>query len=130
MTFPLPLLPAYHRIATTLCRTRDVTAAVIPVGLVLMWLTGDGLPARLATAVTLAAVLLHVAVGIIGLAAGVHARVDTDGRWLRLSGVSPDFVAATKATTTRPPSEPALDRAGPVRWFATPRRSSEATGES
>jgi hypothetical protein len=109
----LPLLPGRHRAAVLLRRLRDVSIAIVPVGLLLMALTGPTLAGRLANALTVGAVLVHLAVAVVGWATTVEIRADRSGEWVRLSGVHPEFIAATEAVTTRPDTPPLLPETVP-----------------
>ncbi|CAN5494985.1 hypothetical protein BH23ACT9_BH23ACT9_04450 [soil metagenome] len=116
----LPLLPSRHRLGTALRRTRDVTAALLPVGLLLVLLTGAGTLGRLAAALQLALVPLHLAVGVAGRMLAVDLRLDETGTWVRFGGVHRDFVATTEAVTTRPSAPPVLPEKAVDRATAEP----------
>lgn len=106
-TVIVPLLPSRQRAATLLRRTRDVTAGLLPVALVVM-LLADGTPDLVARAVALGALLLHLVVAALGVLITVRLRLDSTGEWVRLSGVHPEFAAATEAVTARPAEAPQL----------------------
>lgn len=116
-TVIVPLLPSRQRMATVLRRTRDTTAAVLPVALVTLMLS-SGLPARLAGGLALGAVLLHLVVGVLGVLITVALRPDITGQWVLLSGAHPEFVTATEAVTTRPERPPQLAEAPAARSAA------------
>ncbi|WP_370325732.1 hypothetical protein [Euzebya sp.] len=135
----LPLLPSRHRGIVSLERARDVTAALIPLGLLAVLVIDGGVLDRVAAALAIGAVLTHLAVAVAGVLTAVDVRADTTGQWVRLAGVHPAFAAATEAATTRPTSEPVLDplpssapeRAGDASPTAVDGRAvSEPAGES
>lgn len=128
-TIVVPMLPSRRDQGILLRHIRDVTAALVPLGLVLMLLTGQGVAGHLSSAVTVGSLILHVLVALTGLTTTVDLRRDTTGRWVRLGGVHPDFVAATEAATTRPQHQPVLEDISFSDLLTNPLRSSEATGE-
>lgn len=126
----VPMLPSRRDWGILLRYVRDVTAVLIPLSLLLMLLTGDGVVGQLVTALALGALILHVLAALAGLGTTVDLQRDTTGRWVRLSGVHRNFVAAVEATTTRPQQQPHLRDVGLAELLGSPMRSSEATGES
>ena len=122
----LPLLPRWQQVHTRLRQLRDATAVVLPLALLVMLLSDDGLVESVATWTAVGAAGLHLVAAALGLLLTVDVRPDTTGHWVRLSGVHPEFVAAAEATLPRPTSEPLLAEAQPA-----PVRSptTRATGE-
>ena len=125
----LPVLPRQQRFHQLLRRTRDVSAALLGISLVAL-LVLDGLPGAAARVVGLAALAAHLLAALLGMALTIEVREDASGRWVRLSGVHRDFVAAVEETTTRPDEPPVL--ADPT-WPGGPPATGEesrAGGES
>ncbi|HUG86380.1 MAG TPA: hypothetical protein VMM13_17570 [Euzebya sp.] len=118
----VPLLPSRQRAAAMLRRTRDITAGLLPVALLVM-LMADGIPGQVARTLVLVALLLRVVVASLGLMITVRLRADTTGEWVMMSGVHPEFAAAAEAVTSRPTQTPVLAEA-PI-----PRIAGAASGE-
>jgi hypothetical protein len=94
----LPILPAQQRRFATLVRTRDASAAVLLLAGAVV-LLGGGAPARL---VALAALVVHLAVAVVGWATQVEVRADATGDWVRLGRVHRDLAEAVEAGHERP----------------------------
>ena len=101
---PLPLLPRPHLRDLVLRRTRDVTAGLVPVALVLL---AFGLPVG---RLLVASLLLHAAATVGGLLLTVAVRLDATGEWVRLGNVHPAFAEAVERHTARPRTTPVLPR--------------------
>ncbi|MGI9018009.1 MAG: hypothetical protein ACR2HR_13050 [Euzebya sp.] len=122
----LPLLPSRQRWEQLLRRSRDITAAAVPLSLLLLAVTGDGIPRRLAWLLCVGAVMLHLIGAAVGLLTTVEVRSDRVGEWVRLGGVHPEFAAAAEQRMSRPTHTPVLAE-HPFTSFG--RRRPEATTE-
>lgn len=100
----LPLLPRPHLREQVLRGTRDVTAALVPLSLLLLAMQ---LPAGRLLA---ASVLLHLATAVAGLLLTVAVQLDETGEWVRLGHVHPAFADAVERRTTRPRTTPVRPR--------------------
>lgn len=104
----LPLLPRWQRLHVALRRARDISAAALPIALVALLLTGQGLVNTVVNWVIVAAVAVHLLAAALGLLVTVDVRRDVTGEWIQLSRVSPDFVAEVERRLPRPEQEPML----------------------
>ncbi len=123
----LPLLPRWQRVHVLLRRARDLSAATLPIALLVLLLTGDGLVNTAVNWVIVAAVAVHLLAAGLGLLLTVDVRQDVTGEWILLSRVSAAFVAEVERRLSRPAQEPMLALPETVdelsdRAASTPRR--------
>lgn len=105
----LPLLPAAHRRSRLLGAVRDASLGLAVALLVLaLLLAGWPAAAHALRVVAVGAVAAHLAAGVAGRLVTVDCRLDTTGRWVRMSRVHPTFAAEVARRCRRPDVAPTL----------------------